>query len=298
MNTTMASPDFASALRRARLSRREAVTAVSAVQDALRLSGCICTRRTGVQTELQDISNGAPLPPREAGELLSIDPDDANAQRQITAWPSACVPALVHPGLAAASRIVRAHGARLSIDTSLGAEPLAHIGGYFNAPRATVAVAVDSSWSELLHELTHARFHTRVRLGSGGALDPLRTHWSALRERGLSEAAAEEMVCRHHELQALCAPSKQPFRQGAAALLVWDSAMIQAIQDIASTPTRVQTDQQKRELQRMRAIRLFIGARARLVYVIITGGVVVSLLSKLVRRFGQAAPAEGRGKVL
>lgn len=284
---------LALALRRVRVSRREDVTTVSSVRDALRLSGCICTRRTGVKTELQEICDDAPLPQREAGELFSIDPN-ANVQRPITAWPSACVPALAHPGLAAASRIVRAHGACLSIDTSLGAQALAHIGGYFNAPRATVAVAVDSTWSELLHELTHARFHTRVRLGSGGAADPLRTHWCALRERGLSETAAEEMVCRHHELQALCAPGQQSLRHGATALLVWDSALIQAIQDIASIPTRVRSDQQKRELRRMRAIRLFIGARARLVYVIVAGGIVVSLLSKLLRGSGQAALAEGR----
>jgi hypothetical protein len=293
VNAQMAA-DLASALRRVRVSRVEAVSAALPVRDALRLSGCICTRRTGVKTELQEVFDGAPLPPKEPhGEMLSIDPA-TNMQRPNYAWPSACGPALAHPGLAAASRIVRAHGARLSLDTSLHAEALAHIGGYFNASRATVAIAVDSSWSELIHELTHVRFHTRVRLGGGGAADPLRTHWCALRERGFSEIAAEEMVCRHHELQALCAAGQQPWAQRAAALLVWDSALMQAVQDIASIPTPDRTDEQKRELRRMLAIRLFIGARARVMYVIVAGSVVITSLSALLRRTWQAAQAEGR----
>jgi hypothetical protein len=99
------------------------------------------------------------------------------------------------------------------------------------------------------------------------------------------------MVCRHHELHALCALGPQPWRRGAVALLVWDSALIQAMQDIAAIPTRERTDQQKREMRRMRAIRLFIGARVRVVHVIVAGGVVVALLSKLLRRFESVAPA-------
>jgi len=120
------------------------------VVEALRISGCAATHRAGAVSEAENQSLG------QCGEVLALDASAAGAARPLGAWPAASTPALAHPGLATAAAIARSYGARLSIDTSLSAAPLRHIGGYFSGPRGTLAIAVDSSWAEAVHELTHA----------------------------------------------------------------------------------------------------------------------------------------------
>jgi len=234
--------------------------------------------------------------PCDAGELLAIEPATPAERIACGPWPSACTPALAHPGLPFAANVARGRGAHLCLDTSLGSEPLRHIGGYFNAPRATVAVALDSSWSELMHELTHAAFHDRVRLGADGLSDPLRTHWQVFRDRGLSDEAAEEMVCRAHELQALRAPGERRVRRALTALLVLDSALIEAIKDIEAVG--LASERQTRELRRMHRVRFFIGGRARAVYLMAVLVVGVVLLSKALRKAGLIPPPPGTSRAV
>lgn len=288
----MAASRLAASLRDARLSR---VMSVPQVQQALRLSGCTFSHREGVMTELQEISKGKLPLGTSAGVMLSVHP--ASERTLNSTWPSACTPALAHPGLAAASRVTSARNDHLSVDTSLGEQMLSHIGGYFNASRATVAVAIDSSWSELIHEMTHAAFHHRVRCGKGGPSDPLRTEWQALQDRGLSPRAAEELMCRHHELHALLAQGKRPWQRAATALLVIESALVDAINDIQSVPLRDRSAVQQRSLKRMTVLYLLVNSRARIIYLVLLGGVATALVGRALRYIGAVSKPAGRNGI-
>ncbi|EOD08347.1 hypothetical protein EMIHUDRAFT_358863 [Emiliania huxleyi CCMP1516] len=275
------------------------------VVEALRISGCAATHRAGAVSEAENQSLG------QCGEVLALDASAAGAARPLGAWPAASTPALAHPGLATAAAIARSYGARLSIDTSLSAAPLRHIGGYFSGPRGTLAIAVDSSWAEAVHELTHAvhelthaafeatsetlarRFRdasprplpyqlARVHRPTSGAGSSSAT---AARTGTAADVSAEplhthwwgaegvaELVCREHELHALR-------RLGAAAC-----------HRFRARPRAAHT----RELRRMRAVLLLIGGRARLVYLAAAAVAATASLSALLRSVGlgpRAGPA-------
>lgn len=280
---------LATALRGVRLKNIAGASSSQPVQDALRLSGCQISNRIGVESELDELVRAGVLPAYQPrGELLSVEVAAGNARALSGPWPAACTPALAHPGLAGASRMARARGACLSVDTSLGAPPLSHIGGYYSRSRSTMAVAVDSSWHELVHEMTHASFEQRVHGNAGGTADPLRTHWLALRARGLSDDAAEEMVCREHELHALRAPGEAALQRAASALLVLDSALIEAISELEAVSPDSRSTPQREELRRMKTLRLFTGGGARVMYLFTAVAVATAIVSCMARWLGVA----------
>ena len=130
---------------------------------------------------------------------------------------------MVDTGLSCSLADARAAPAELGADLLVA-------GGYFSPRRRCVAIAVDSAYHELVHEMIHLAFHERcVRAAAEpGRPDPLRTHWEAMRARGFGGDAAEELVCRAHQLHALSSSGRPVWQWGSTALLVLDSALLQA----------------------------------------------------------------------
>jgi len=195
--------------------------------------------------------------------------------------------ALAHPQLRGIARRIQAAGFTLAVDTSLNYEkkpgderlPLqaTHavlgIGGYFDVPRKCVGLAVDSPFHELVHEMTHLSFHCLVRaplatpsgparvFSTAGTLEPLRTHFDALRRRGLSELAAEEVICREHELYVIRSAQMPIWRSWVAQLPVIDEALQQVRQGVLTVAPADRSRQQMTLLYLTSASRFLITSR-------------------------------------
>ena len=144
-------------------------------------------------------------------------------------------------------------GAQLVVDTSLGRPgPLQGVGGYYSPGDACVALAPDSSWGELVHEMTHLAFDRRVKRsarefghgsGEGGQAvalaaaplgnEPLLTHWRALRARATTPMRRRSCSCVSTRC-GCCSP--RPQRRLARSWVLWDSALVEASRDLQSVP--------------------------------------------------------------
>lgn len=232
----------------------------------------------------------------------SSEDDDAH-------WPDGSELALSHPGLRGCARRARGLGARLVVDTSLGRPgPLRGVGGYYSPGDACVALAPDSSWGELVHEMTHMAFDQRVKrssareFGHGGGADgqdaappfgnePLLTHWRALRARGYSADAAEELLVREHEMRMLV--SAPAWRRVTRSWVLWDSALVEASRDLQSVASAERSPNHAAELLRVTRLRTLVtGPFARLAYLGTAAGVAVCVATGLAR-YGTYAGAAG-----
>ncbi|KAL1515197.1 hypothetical protein AB1Y20_004258 [Prymnesium parvum] len=214
--------------------------------------------------------------------------------------PPATLVAINHPGLRAMVRVARSLDSRISIDTSLRRKPppgtppelgdeLLRVGGYYSARRACIALAPDSLWFELVHEMVHLAFDRSVRrrgepklAHEGGAADcggvgghhPLALHHAQLRARGYSDAGAEELVCREHEMYAL--RCSLPAADVASALLVvWDNALVDAQRDLEAGARPLHAAA-ARELRRVRLLRALLTSPLARVLHLMAAGVGVS----------------------
>ena len=239
-------------------------------------------------------------------QMLAVDePSSSSSPRD--APPCASAAALDHPGLDGAARRARALGYRVAVDTSLRDRPnirelprsaqfvLSHchsLGAYFSPPRKCIGLAEDAAWHELVHELVHlnvdarninpaVRGHSGTRPSAAEAAaaeaaagpaarddDPLRTHMLGYRARGYGPLAAEELVAREHELRALTCSGAPLWRWATKALVVADSALIEAQIDLSSTPAEQRTPAQTAEWRRVGLVRGCVtGPLPRLAYV-------------------------------
>ena len=203
---------------------------------------------------------------------------DEVARAPPVATGSATTPALEHPGLRARVRRAYSLDCAVVIDTSLReavprgtpselGEQLCRIGGYYSARRACVALASDSRWHEVVHEMVHLAFHKRTHLnarfnsvgrvavrGAGHLAQPLVVHHAQFQARGYSEAVAEELTCREHELYTL--RSSLPSVEAAVGwLLVCDNALVDAKADLERHPLDRRSTQQQVELRRILLLR-------------------------------------------
>ena len=206
------------------------------------------------------------------GEMLLVK---AGAMApDVGAWPDGSQLALTHPGLRGCVNVAGGYGARLVVDTSLGMPgPLRNEGGYHSPADQLVALAPDSSYAELVHELTHLKFDARVLAPAAScatdaeaeqllASEPLHAHWRALRARGYSRACAEELLVREHEMFTLRAAP--PWRRLARTWVLWDSALAEAALDLQATPTAERPPCHADELRRVLRLRTYVtGPRAR-----------------------------------
>ena len=217
-------------------------------------------------------------------------------------WPCATMPALEHPGLLGMAVRCRALGYELALDTSLrqrgtpdaprpAQELYAHlqsIGAYFSPKRKCVGLASDSAWHEAVHEVVHLNFDAHVKLHSrapASARHPLRQHFEYWRSRGYGEHTAEEMVCREHELFALRSSGKPPWQWGLRALLVWDSALVEAEKDLDARRFDANDRVAAEERRRVQSLRRYVtGPRARATQVAALGLVVITMTLSLTKR--------------
>ena len=216
-------------------------------------------------------------------------------------WPDGSELALTHPGLRGCARRAAGLGAQLVVDTSLGRPgPLRGVGGYYSPGDACVALAPDSSWGELVHEMTHMAFDQRVKRrarefghdsgddGQAAAAaapmgnEPLLTHWRALRARGYSADAAEELLVREHEMRMLLAAPM--WRRLTRTWVLWDSALVEASRDLQSVAAAERAPHHAAELLRVTRLRALVtGPVARLAYLGTAAGVAVCVATSLVR---------------
>lgn len=227
----------------------------------------------------------------------SSSSDDGGAH-----WPDGSELALTHPGLRGCARRAAGLGAQLVVDTSLGRPgPLQGVGGYYSPGDACVALAPDSSWGELVHEMTHLAFDRRVKRsarefghgsGEGGQAvalaaaplgnEPLLTHWRALRARGYSADAAEELLVREHEMRMLL--SAPAWRRLTRSWVLWDSALVEASRDLQSVPAAERAPHHAAELMRVTRLRTLVtGPIARLAYLGTAAAVAVCAATSVVR---------------
>lgn len=241
----------------------------------------------------------AALPPTQMYSIKPAMTTNVDASHPIRAC--ATVPALVHPQLRAMASRVRGLGYELALDNSLRHrctkdpprsvqalyEHLATVGAYFSPRRRCIGLAIDSAWHEAVHEAVHLTFdaHVRNRSDSGDVSHPLREHYEFWRGRGYSKRQAEEMVCREHELYALRNSGKPAWRWGLRALLVWDSALVDAERDLEAQCRDAAHRAAADELRRVRMLRrYFSGPWARARYAAALGIVAITMSSAVAKR--------------
>lgn len=255
-----------------------AATLQSALQPAATAAGVRLSLETKLPTE-RLVQAGGKLPRgHDAGQLLLLTPNEP--ARRAQTWPDAETPALAHPGLPAMCRIAARLGHKLVIDTSLCAKELEHVGAYQNSERKCIGLAVDSLWHELVHEMVHLQLH-QPRGASGAVSNPLHVHLDALCERGFSEHAAEEMLAKEHELHAV---EMAGHAWSVKALILLDTWMRHAQEDLSALPSGARTRAQARELARARLTRVLVSSGATRLFHLLLGVAGASLLASNVTR--------------
>ena len=199
----------------------------------------------------------------EPGNMLELHPRPPKQSPTPTNhWASPDSAAIGHPGIAGMARIAKRYGHSLVIDTSLCAKELSHIGAYYNEHRKCVAIAVDTLWHELVHEMVH--LDIRYGSASQGRKGPLNQHLDSLRKRGFSAVAAEEMLCKEHELYVI---DSSGFSWSLKKLVVFDHYLRHIQEDILAVPSRERTSNQVRELRRANLLRVAVTSQgARLLH--------------------------------
>ena len=295
---------LASQLRELRQTGRD--PSGSTLSDALRLVGCTAVARPSISTERQALAAESTL--ALPGQILEIErlkerpPPPRSSHGATTA-------AVLHPDLYGCVTRIRADGFRLVIDTSLSDEPnpqgapvapplLSRIGGYFNIDRRCVAIAADSTWHELVHEMTHLKFHLQVRLPGEqvSSKEPLKTQYDIWRRRGLSERAAEEMVCWDAEAHNVSASGLPLHQWASAAWILCDSRMCEIVNDISAVPEAERTDVQTQTLEEALRTRRWTNPRARASLLLLGAAVPLALSSWLLARLLERAGVSSGGK--
>merc|ERR1711908_199058 len=102
---------------------------------------------------------------------------------------------------------------------------------------------------------------------------------------GLSELAAEEMVCWEHELYALRTSGMPLLQWAPQAWLLLDNRLCQIEDDLCAVPASELTAVQRRTLQRAQLMRqLFTGAKARALLLLLGAALPLALTSSLFAR--------------
>mmetsp|Transcript_6750 Transcript_6750/g.14759 ORF Transcript_6750/g.14759 Transcript_6750/m.14759 type:complete len:213 (-) Transcript_6750:429-1067(-) len=114
---------------------------------------------------------------------------------------------------------------------------------------------------------------------TAGTLEPLRTHFDALRRRGLSELAAEEVICREHELYVIRSAQMPIWRSWVAQLPVIDEALQQVRQGVLTVAPADRSRQQMTLLYLTSASRFLITSREAQRFHVFLAIVAFSMLS-------------------